>query len=554
MRYKDLNPTSNNYNFNIDVLEKVFLDKLKTPFSNTSLFMVLSGAKGFGKTYVICLLALFYTCNFKDYNCILSKYTYKAARTSYMSTLKKVINDLDRYGVTIGQAIAEKEITVHDSDAKCDLVWNNKRKINVVGFDNTANWEGVPAEVGEWGMFAIDEVIPLKETIKDEDNYRYQLINMLIQIVRGQNLATCLDPIKELTCNGWSIFKKHLVIFGFNNHDVGHPIYRLFVDAICPLTEERKKELEEKAVLTYTDSTYMNVGVTIVRGTTAINEHNLNEKLKEFGEGLKDQFPEHYDSLFLGGEHELSLEAYSYRKDLVENAQFFDLEEYLNKKTNRFWFTDITVGCDYADGNDYGDDAVTVIVGFEFNGDIVESVHILNEYSISTKKFKDMTLKVKSICEWLVEVSKKYVIDNDRLYLEDKTKFRIGQDSRTVKDFIKLILETNYDYKKDMLDLNFGVFKSTGKSGWSIESRHYMWKRLLSEKKLFFANQLKVTQVIQGEEIVTKKHGYVYDQLYRCQNHPEKNLRDERPKKNKLDAINAAEHAISFYKYRLFDY
>ncbi|WP_338985616.1 hypothetical protein [Spiroplasma endosymbiont of Diplazon laetatorius] len=332
MNYKDLMPTKNNYNFSIDVLYKVFLDKLKKPFTTKSLFMVLCGAKGFGKSYLICLLALFYVCNFEDYNVILSKYTYKAARTSYTKTISKVINDLCKYGVTIKQAIENKEIKKHDSDNRCDFIWPNKRIINIVGFDNTSNWEGVPAEVGEWGMFAIDEVIPIKETILDEEAYTYQLINMLTQIVRGQNLTTSLEICNELKFKEWWIYKKHLVIFGFNNHDVNHIIYQLFVTAIVPLNQERKLLLEKNAMIYDEDPKYMNVGATVVRGTTAINEHNLNPKLLDFAEGIKEKFPEHYESLFMGGEHEGSLETYSYRKDLIRNAQFFEKKRFFLKK------------------------------------------------------------------------------------------------------------------------------------------------------------------------------------------------------------------------------
>gem|GEM_PF-5243735 len=49
-----------------------------------------------------------------------------------------------------------------------------------------------------------------------------------------------------------------------------------------------------------------------------------------------------------------------------------------------------------------------------------------------------------------------------------------------------------------------------------------------------------------------KPHGYLYDGLYRCVNHPDKNIRDERPKVNNLDAINSAEHSLSFFRPHLF--
>jgi|GEM_PF-4842039 len=57
LKFEDLKPAEDNFDFTIEVLEKVFLEKLKQPFSTKAMFKVLSGSKGFGKTYLICLLA-----------------------------------------------------------------------------------------------------------------------------------------------------------------------------------------------------------------------------------------------------------------------------------------------------------------------------------------------------------------------------------------------------------------------------------------------------------------------------------------------------------------
>ncbi|AVP49059.1 hypothetical protein [Williamsoniiplasma luminosum] len=113
--------------------------------------------------------------------------------------------------------------------------------------------------------------------------------------------------IKELECNNWQIYKQHLVIFEFNNDDTCHPIYQLFVNSIVPLTNKIKIELEENAVSFAEDSTFLNVGAIIILGITKINENNLKEKLQEFGIGIKERYPEMYQTLIMGGEHELSL-------------------------------------------------------------------------------------------------------------------------------------------------------------------------------------------------------------------------------------------------------
>jgi|GEM_PF-7033904 len=177
-------------------------------------------------------------------------------------------------------------------------------------------------------MFAIDEVIPIKDKITDEEEYLYQLFNIVIQIVRGQQLTTSSLDLPELESNGWQLYKQHLVIFGFNNHDTSHPIYQIFVNSIIPLTNQVKQELEANAVSFEEDPNFLNVGAIVVRGTTRINEKNLNNKLVQFGSGIKDKYPEIYETLFLGGEHDLNINKYSYRKDLLENAQFFDPKEF----------------------------------------------------------------------------------------------------------------------------------------------------------------------------------------------------------------------------------
>lgn len=556
LEFKDLKPSEDNFDFTIEVLEKVFLEKLKQPFSTKAMFKVLSGSKGFGKTYLICLLAWFFTCNFDDYNVQLSKYTFNSARDSYYASMNKVANDLMQYGVRIKESIGTNKfdkIRSYNSENRCEWVFSNGRMIQVIGFDNTSKWEGVPAKVGEWGMFAIDEVIPIKDKIIDDEEYLYQLFNIVIQIVRGQELTTSNLDLPELESNGWQLHKQHLVIFGFNNHDTSHPIYQIFVNSIIPLTSQVKQDLEANAVSYEEDPHFLNVGAIVVRGTTRINEKNLNNKLVEFGSGIKDKYPEIYETLFSGGEHDLNINKYSYRKDLLENAQFFDPQEFFWENPGRFWFDEIRIGSDYADGGELGDDAATTLVAFEFDAQgYVKGIYFCEQLSISTRKYKDMTHKVGDIADHLDQWSKKYCSTYNKTFLENNMKFRIGHDSRTIKDFLKEIMANKYGFNQDMMDSNFTVFKATGSKGWKIEARHYTWKRLLSEKKLYFSKNLKVKQEINGVEVEIKPYGYLYDELYRCVNHPDKNLRDERPKVNKLDHINSAEHALSFFRGALF--
>lgn len=556
LEFKDLKPSEDNFDFTIEVLEQVFLEKLKKPLSSKVMFKVLCGSKGFGKSYLICLLAWFFTCNFEDYNVQLSKYTFKSARQSYYANMNKVANDLVRYGVRIKESIGTNrtaKIRSYDSENKCEWVFSNDRMIQVIGFDNTSKWEGVPARTGEWGMFAIDEVIPLKEKILDNDDYLYQLFNIVIQIVRGQSLTTSNLDLPELRSGEMQLHKQHLVIFGFNNHDTAHPIYQVFVNSIIPLTDQVKHDLEVNAVSYEEDSHFLNVGAIVIRGTTRINEKNLNNKLQEFGTGMKENYPEIYETLFMGGEHDLNVNKYSYRKDLLENAQFFDPQQFFWENPGRFWFDEIRIGADYADGGDLGDDTVTTLIGYEFdNQGYIKGVYICEESSISTRKYRDMTKKVEDIADHLHQWSKKYCSTHNKTFLENNLKFRIGHDSRTIKDFLKEILTNKYNFNRNSMDNNFSVFKATGSKGWSVEARHYTWKRLLSEKKLYFSKNLTVFQEINGVQVEIKPHGYLYDGLYRCVNHPDKNIRDERPKVNNLDTINSAEHSLSFFRPYLF--
>ncbi|WP_250136799.1 hypothetical protein [Mesoplasma whartonense] len=556
LEFKDLKPSEDNFDFTIEVLEQVFLEKLKKPFSSKAMFKILSGSKGFGKSYLICLLAWFFTCNFEDYNVQLSKYTFKSARKSWYNNMTKVANNLAEYGVRIRDSIGTDraaKIRSYDSENRCEWIFSNNRMIQVIGFDNTSQWEGVPAKIGEWGMFAIDEVIPLKDRILDDEEYLYQLFNIVIQIVRGRGLTTSDLDLPELCSGDLQLHKQHLVIFGFNNHSTSHPIYQTFVNAIIPLTNQVKQDLEINAVSYEEDPDFLNVGAIVVRGTTRINEKNLNKKLIELGSGIKEKYPEIYETLFLGGEHDLNVNKYSYRKDLLENAQFFDPEQFFWENPGRFWFDEIRVGSDYADGGELGDDAVTILLAYEFDFEgYIKAIYVCEELSISTRKYKNMTDKVGDIADHLYQWSKKYCSTSNKTFLENNLKFRIGHDSRTIKDFLKEILANKYNFNRTMMDSNFSTFKATGSKGWKIEARHYTWKRLLSEKKLYFSKNLVVKQEINGVEVEIKPYGYLYDELYRCVNHFDKNIRDERPKVNKLDTINAAEHCLSFFRGALF--
>ncbi|WP_158500720.1 hypothetical protein [Spiroplasma kunkelii] len=42
------------------------------------------------------------------------------------------------------------------------------------------------------------------------------------------------------------------------------------------------------------------------------------------------------------------MEKYSYRKKLIEGAEFFDPTEFWWKDINKYWFSFIAVGSDYA--------------------------------------------------------------------------------------------------------------------------------------------------------------------------------------------------------------
>ncbi|AXF95521.1 hypothetical protein [Spiroplasma phoeniceum] len=148
----DLNWSENNCNFNIDILAKVFIKKFCKPFSWTAVFKILTGAKGFGKSYLFCLLALFFPCNFTDWNSILARYQYNSARDNFDKKITRVINDLEKFGVTIKEAIKEKIIKVTNNDNRFEYKWPNGRIIKIVGFDNSSTWEGQEAPVGEYGF------------------------------------------------------------------------------------------------------------------------------------------------------------------------------------------------------------------------------------------------------------------------------------------------------------------------------------------------------------------------------------------------------------------
>ncbi|AXF95719.1 hypothetical protein SDAV_00732 [Spiroplasma phoeniceum P40] len=76
---------------------------------------------------------------------------------------------------------------------------------------------------------------------------------------------------------------------------------------------------------------------------------------------------------------------------------------------------------------------------------------------------------------------------------------------------------------------------------------------MLSSGRIYFSKNLTVNKNINGEDIVTKKYGYLYDELYKCINYEKTNIRDERPGWNKLAATNAFECTLSFFRFNLVD-
>ncbi|AXF96950.1 hypothetical protein [Spiroplasma phoeniceum] len=278
----------------------------------------------------------------------------------------------------------------------------------------------------------------------------YRLFNMIIQIFRGQNIKTSKEIIPELCYKDdeieLNLRKEQIVLFGFNNHDADHIIYQTFVQSIFPLTEEIEKELEDNYISCYNDPNYMNgIGITFIRGTTKVNDKNLNKRTFDLGNWLKENNLQKYDYLFLGKERQFALEKYSYRKELIERAKFFDPTEFWWKDINKYWFSFIASGSDYADSIQGKDDAVQILVGVEINkNDVLTEIYILEEQSISTTEFKYMTKKVSSMANKVNDWSLKYH------KLKEDLKYRIGHDARTVGDFVreKLIINHILRWKK----------------------------------------------------------------------------------------------------------
>ncbi|AXF95259.1 hypothetical protein [Spiroplasma phoeniceum] len=173
-----------------------------------------------------------------------------------------------------------------------------------------------------------------------------------------------------------------------------------------------------------------------------------------------------------------------------------------------------------------------ILVGVEINkNDVPTKIYILEEQSISTTEFKDMTKKVSSMANKVNDWSLKYH------KLKEDLKYRIGHHARTVGDFVREKLIINHNWDEKSLENSISRILVTGEKGWKIVDRHFTIKRLLSSGRIYFSKNLTVTKNINGEDIVTKKYGYLYDELYKCLNYEKTNIRDERPGWNKLDDI-----------------
>lgn len=98
----------------------------------------------------------------------------------------------------------------------------------------------------------------------------------------------------------------------------------------------------------------------------------------------------------------------------------------------------------------------------------------------------------------------------------------------------------------------FSTILVTGTKGWSVQDRHYKWKRLLAEGKIYFSENLDVFKTFNDKEVLVKKNGYLYQELFNCINNEKTNIRDEKPGVNKLDMINAAECCFSYFRFKLF--
>jgi len=62
------------------------------------------------------------------------------------------------------------------------------------------------------------------------------------------------------------------------------------------------------------------------------------------------------------------------------------------------------VGSDYADGGELGDDAVTILLAYEFDFEgYIKAIYVCEELSISTRKYKNMTDKVGDIADHLYQ-------------------------------------------------------------------------------------------------------------------------------------------------------
>ncbi|WP_338963677.1 hypothetical protein [Spiroplasma endosymbiont of Sarcophaga carnaria] len=336
----------------------------------------------------------------------------------------------------------------------------------------------------------------------------YRLFNMIIQISRGKNITTTREVVPQLCYSDDNVTmelrKEQVIIFGFNNHNADHIIYGTFVQSIFPLTDEVQKELDNNDISYFNDPTFMNnIGLTVIRGTTKVNNKNLSQRVFDLGNWLNENKPEVYDSLFRGGERQFNAERYSYRKDLITGAKFFNPKEFYWKDMNKYWFTKIKIGAYYADSIKGQDDATQILIGFEFDKEeFVEGIYILEEQSISSTEFKDMTEKVDSMVNKINSWSQIYH------NLKEEFNYLIGHNARTVGHFVRKTLLENNDWKNMDLDITrFSTILVTGAKGWSVQDRHYKWKRLLSEGKIYFSNNLDVYKTFNDKEILVKKMG-----------------------------------------------
>lgn len=450
----DLNFTDNNFGFTWEIFKEFVGDEWALFYTSTCFYKWAPTARKTSKTWGWLAFELWLVCNFSDTSVLEIRRYENTHPDTTIADLENVCWTLnDKYGLDFGPN-NENGIVWKMSKEGGVITFPGGQKIDFIGYSNGNRIFGKAAKGSSYLTARTDEIILAdeRETLTDQQlENRYT--RLMDSIFRSNRIKVSDRPIKEF---GWTFIdnnelsptygqkitryfhKFFALVFTCNPYDKNHHFYKTFVTPYLPLNDTVKNSLDKTGNVWYENNDYQDdLGLFIQRFTVKPFWDKLPAVAKKLLLRLKVTNPAEYDTVFKGYDYEGdNLLQFPYRQ-AIKKINDYDLEEFRDKKTNKYQFDFYSIGLDWATGDtDY---SVAIVIGFKaikLTG--FYAPYIICELAAAPNDFFDENDKIAQFIEEFSAINDNFINFDSAIYWYD-------HNAETAISVIKKGLADKYD-------------------------------------------------------------------------------------------------------------